>query len=73
MVSSGMRDAGYSYAVVDDCWSSADTVNWTDHGSPLNLASFSWASANAWAGQTVYRNGKFCGYLFNVNWWQFTA
>src|SRR6186713_700115 len=24
-------------------WSSADMVNWTDHGSPLNLASFTWA------------------------------
>src|SRR3954469_13276094 len=44
-------------------WSSADMVNWTDHGSPLNLASFSWASANAWAGQTVHRNGKFYWYV----------
>ncbi|HEX5205730.1 family 43 glycosylhydrolase [Paractinoplanes rhizophilus] len=44
-------------------WSSADMVNWTDHGSPLNLASFSWASDNAWAGQTVYRNGKFYWYV----------
>src|SRR5436309_1315282 len=43
-------------------WSSADMVNWTDHGSPLNLASFSWAGNNAWAGQTVYRNGKFYWY-----------
>ncbi|GAA2564634.1 hypothetical protein GCM10010435_41310 [Winogradskya consettensis] len=44
-------------------WSSADMVNWTDHGSPLNLASFSWASSNAWAGQTVHRNGKFYWYV----------
>src|SRR4051794_12110384 len=44
-------------------WSSADMVNWTDHGSPLNIASFSWASANAWAGQTIYRNGKFYWYV----------
>jgi arabinoxylan arabinofuranohydrolase len=44
-------------------WSSADMVNWTDHGSPLNLGSFSWASANAWAGQTIYRNGKFYWYV----------
>src|SRR6476469_3273058 len=44
-------------------WSSADMVNWTDHGSPLNLASFSWASNNAWAGQTIYRNGKFYWYV----------
>ncbi|MEU4215761.1 family 43 glycosylhydrolase [Actinoplanes sp. NPDC026623] len=44
-------------------WSSADMVNWTDHGSPLDLADFSWASANAWAGQTVHRNGKFYWYV----------
>jgi arabinoxylan arabinofuranohydrolase len=44
-------------------WSSADMVNWTDHGSPLNLASFSWASANAWAGQAINRNGKFYWYV----------
>lgn len=44
-------------------WSSDDMVNWTDHGSPLNLSSFSWASDNAWAGQTIYRNGKFYWYV----------
>jgi arabinoxylan arabinofuranohydrolase len=44
-------------------WSSADMVNWTDHGSPLSLSTFSWASANAWAGQTVQRNGKFYWYV----------
>ena len=44
-------------------WSSDDMVNWTDHGSPLNVASFSWASADAWAGQAVYRNGKFYWYV----------
>src|SRR3954451_18742083 len=44
-------------------WSSAEMVNWTDHGSPLNLASFSWAKSDAWAGQAVYRNGKFYWYV----------
>ncbi len=44
-------------------WSSDDMVNWTDHGSPLDLSSFSWASKNAWAGQTIYRNGKFYWYV----------
>jgi arabinoxylan arabinofuranohydrolase len=44
-------------------WSSADMVNWTDHGSPLNLASFSWADANAWAGQVIARNGQFYWYV----------
>ena len=44
-------------------WSSADMVNWTDHGSPMSLATFSWASADAWAGHAVYRNGKFYWYV----------
>jgi arabinoxylan arabinofuranohydrolase len=44
-------------------WSSTDMVNWTDHGSPLSIASFSWASADAWAGQVVARNGKFYWYV----------
>ncbi|MCG5470845.1 family 43 glycosylhydrolase [Micromonospora sp. LAH09] len=44
-------------------WSSADMVNWTDHGSPMNLATFAWADANAWAGHVVARNGKFYWYV----------
>ncbi|MEV0718394.1 family 43 glycosylhydrolase [Asanoa sp. NPDC050611] len=44
-------------------YSSSDMVNWTDHGSPLNLASFAWADANAWAGQVVARNGRFYWYV----------
>ena len=44
-------------------WSSADMVNWTDHGSPMSLATFSWASSDAWAGQAIARNGKFYWYV----------
>jgi arabinoxylan arabinofuranohydrolase len=44
-------------------FSSADMVNWTDHGSPMNLATFSWASADAWAGHAVSRNGRFYWYV----------
>src|SRR3569833_1260186 len=44
-------------------YSSADMVNWTDHGSPMSVATFSWASADAWAGQVVNRNGKFYWYV----------
>jgi len=44
-------------------WSSADMVNWTDHGSPLSLSTFSWASQDAWAGQAIHRNGKFYWYV----------
>ncbi|WP_418287544.1 glycoside hydrolase family 43 protein [Lentzea guizhouensis] len=48
-------------------FSSADMVNWTDHGSPMNLGTFSWASKDAWAGQAVQRNGKFYWYVSAVN------
>ncbi|MET8147221.1 family 43 glycosylhydrolase [Actinoplanes sp. NPDC049668] len=44
-------------------YSSADMVNWTDHGSPMSLATFAWASKDAWAGQVAYRNGKFYWYV----------
>ncbi|MFI7705597.1 family 43 glycosylhydrolase [Nonomuraea sp. NPDC049480] len=44
-------------------WSSADLVKRTDHGSPMSVATISWASADAWAGQAVYRNGKFYWYV----------
>jgi arabinoxylan arabinofuranohydrolase len=44
-------------------FSSSDMVNWQHHGSPLNLTTFAWANANAWAGQVVPRNGKFYWYV----------
>lgn len=44
-------------------YSSADMVNWTDHGSPLALESFSWALDRAWAAQCIERNGKFYWYI----------
>lgn len=44
-------------------YSTADMVNWTDHGSPLALESFSWADDRAWAPQCVERNGKFYLYI----------
>jgi beta-xylosidase len=44
-------------------YSSADMVNWTDHGSPLALESFRWADDRAWASQCIERNGKFYWYI----------
>ncbi|KAI0392473.1 carbohydrate-binding module family 6 protein [Xylariaceae sp. FL0594] len=44
-------------------YSTTDMANWQDHGSPLRLEDFSWANANAWAGQMVPRNGKFYFYV----------
>ena len=45
------------------CYSSADMVNWTDHGSPLNYKTFAWSSGDAWASQAIFRNGKFYVYV----------
>lgn len=44
-------------------YSTQDMVNWTDHGSPLAIESFSWADDRAWAGQCVKRNGKYFWYI----------
>ncbi|MBR1548321.1 MAG: family 43 glycosylhydrolase, partial [Prevotella sp.] len=44
-------------------YSSSDMVNWTDHGSPLSLASFSWADDRAWAAQCIERGGKYYWYI----------
>ncbi len=44
-------------------YSTRDMVNWTDHGSPLALESFSWADDRAWAAQCIERNGKFYWYV----------
>ena len=45
------------------CYTSTDMVNWTDHGTVLSYKSFSWAQGDAWAGQCIYRNGKFYMYV----------
>lgn len=45
------------------CYASTDMVNWTDRGSPLSLNTFKWAEKDAWAGQCIFRNGKFYWYV----------
>ncbi|HEX3018739.1 MAG TPA: glycoside hydrolase family 43 protein [Chitinispirillaceae bacterium] len=48
------------------CYSSADMVNWTDHGIVATLKEFSWLNGHnndAWAPQCVERNGKFYLYI----------
>ena len=44
-------------------FSSADMVNWTDHGCPLAQCDLSWADDRAWAPQCIERNGKFYLYV----------
>ena len=45
------------------CFSSSDMMNWTYHGAPLAVSNFSWAKADAWASQCVYKGGKFYWYI----------
>nr|WP_230689325.1 family 43 glycosylhydrolase [Catellatospora paridis] len=61
----GHDEDGSTYFTMKEwrVYSSADMVNWTDHGSPMSLTTFSWASADAWAGHVAYRNGKFYWYV----------
>jgi len=58
------EDGSTTYTMKDwRLYSSSDMANWRDHGSPMGLTTFSWAGANAWAGQVVQRNGKFYYYV----------
>ncbi|MFD6139237.1 glycoside hydrolase family 43 protein [Promicromonospora sp. NPDC060271] len=61
----GHDEDGSTYFTMRDwrVFSSADMVNWTDHGTPMSLATFAWADADAWAGHVVARNGKFYWYV----------
>ncbi|MBO9570095.1 MAG: family 43 glycosylhydrolase [Cellulomonas iranensis] len=56
---------GSTYFTMKDwrVFSTTDMANWTDHGSPMGLATFAWAEADAWAGQVVERDGKFFFYV----------
>lgn len=40
-------------------FSSADLMNWTDHGSCMSVSQLSWADNYAWAPDCVYKNGKY--------------
>ncbi|MBE1491672.1 family 43 glycosylhydrolase [Plantactinospora soyae] len=45
-------------------FSSTDLVNWTDHGTILDVGpSVSWASSRAWAPAIAYRNGRYYFYF----------
>jgi len=45
------------------CYSTTDMVNWTDQGTVLSYKTFEWSRGDAWAGQCIFRNGKFYYYL----------
>jgi len=56
---------GSTYYTMNDwrCYSSTDMVNWIDHGIMMSYEAFSWSKGDAWAGQCIYRNGKFYYYV----------
>ena len=60
------RDEGPDWYVMNEwrVYSSADMVNWTDHGAALPLSAFEWSEpGSAWASQCIERNGKFYWYI----------
>jgi hypothetical protein len=44
-------------------YSSADLVDWNDHGDVFSVSGFSWASQYAWAPEAAERNGRYYLYL----------
>lgn len=44
-------------------FSSTNMVDWKEHPVPLKVSDFAWAKADAWASQTIERNGKFYWYI----------
>lgn len=44
-------------------FSTQDMVHWEEHPVPLKVTDFAWAKADAWASQTIERNGKFYWYV----------
>lgn len=40
-------------------FSSADLINWTDHGACLTVDDLTWADNFAWAPDAAYKNGKY--------------
>jgi hypothetical protein len=56
--------SGSGYVMNDwHVFSSANMINWKDHGEVLALSDFGWASRDAWASHCIERNGKFYWYV----------
>jgi beta-xylosidase len=50
------------------CFSTADMVNWTDHGAVLDIREvFDWSGGDANAAQCIFRNVKFFYYVSTGN------
>jgi len=52
------------YTMIDwRLYTTKDMVNWTDHGSPAGLDTFSWGTDSAWAPHAIERNGEYFLYV----------
>ncbi|MFL9841377.1 glycoside hydrolase family 43 protein [Sphingomonas sp. ST-64] len=43
-------------------YSTTDMKHWTDHGAIMKVTDFKWAKKDAWAAQTIAKNGKYWFY-----------
>lgn len=64
----GVKPDGSEWYVMNEwrVYSTADMVNWTDHGAALPLSTFEWAQeGTAWASQCIKspKNGKYYWYV----------
>lgn len=60
------RDEGPDWYVMNEwrVYSTADMVNWTDHGACLPLSTFTWAGKDtAWASQCIRKGDKYYWYV----------
>lgn len=65
-VYTGHDEPGSTYFIMCDCrlFSTADMVNWTDHGAIFAPTQFDWAKqGEAWVAQCVEKDGKFYFYI----------
>lgn len=62
------EDGATNYTMNDwRLYSTADMVNWTDHGSPMDWSVYKWCSGAAWASQAIERNGKVYWYTSSLS------
>jgi len=62
----GVKDNGEAWYVMNEyrVYSTADMVNWTDHGAALPLSKFTWSVAgSAWASQCIRKGSKYYWYI----------
>jgi len=62
----GVKDNGEAWYVMNEyrVYSTADMVNWTDHGAALPLSKFTWSQpGSAWASQCIKKGTRYYWYI----------